>query len=690
MYLSQREALILDQLLYNHSEIPISSLQNLLQVSRRTVYREITSLEASLKPLNIHIVKERNKGYKLVGSQQNLDMLREENTARNHYVFSKDERRDGIVNTLLVEEIPISAELLSQKFDVSLNTIYQDIDAIEEDLGEDLLKRIQAQGFTIEIDEINHRNIVGTNIYNNLSGADCFAYLSTLYEADDQLEKPFFLTFVSDESLKIVQDSFAINKLTDGEKMNDNQVRPVLIQLAYAIDRIKLGHSVSEIVQIEPDVPTDIVSLAYQIMGYIADKMKMNVPINERNLLVNQLEGINFKNKESIFNVNFDTQLSYKVQKLIRRVSEKTSNDFRKDKRLYDGLISHIRAALKRIENDPVTNFKDTSLEAVVHQYSDLYVQVKDSFKEVFANDISHEEIAYILMHFAASYESGPSLNYQPRLLIIISNYGGTEKIIKERLDKKFHAIFQVDVTQLSKIDQLDVGSYSMILSTAILKNFPVEYHLISPVLADKDIELLNDFLVNYQLDQKHQLTNQFTDANYKLTFEEMYDSIILASEILKQFEIIDFASEGTVEDTIQAIIHAIPQTDIVDDASVSEAIIKRYKTTPIGIPKTNMSLFHSVHPGVKKPLFKVFNLSTPFQVVGMDMETIELRRILLLLAPAPLEPSVQTVLGWISQSIIENNINTDLYNKGDEDTLKNLLSRIFVEAIQESGKGDD
>ena len=427
--------------------------------------------------------------------------------------------------------------------------------------------------------------------------------------------------------------------------------------------------------------------MAYQITGHIANQLKINIPINERNLLVNQLEGINFKNKESIFNVNFDTQLSYKVQKFIRLVSEKTSNDFRQDKRLYKGLISHIRAALKRIENDPITSFKDTSLEPVVDQYKDLYVKVEESFKAVFSTDISHEEAAYILMHFAASYEAGPSLNYQPRLLVIVSNYGGTGKIIKERLEKQFQAIFQVDITQLSKIDQLDVGSYSMILSTAPLKNFPVEYQLISPVLADKDIALLKDFIETYKLGHKNPLTNHFGDDNYKLTFEEMRDSILIADDLLKQFEVKDIDSKEHVEATVEAVIQSLKPLAVSDDALVSQAIIKRYKTTPIGIPKTNMSLFHSVHEDVKTPVFKVYNLSSPFYVEGMDRQMISLKRILLLLAPAPLDANVKTVLGWISQSIIENNINTDLYNTGNEETLRNLLSRLFVEAIQESGR---
>lgn len=690
MYLSQREAIILDQLLYSHTEIPISSFQSLLQVSRRTVYREITNLEASLKALNIEIVNERNKGYKLIGHAETLNMLREENTARNQHIFSKDERQDGIITTLLVNEEPVTAEVLSQQFTVSLNTIYQDIDAIEERLGANRVNRLPAQGFTLDVDEINNRNIVATTIYNNLSPADSATYLSDLSEIGAAIDKPFFLTFISDTSLKAVVESFRQSDLNSGKKMNDNQIRPVLIQLAYALDRIQAGFSIGDIVSIETNVPSDIINLAYQITGHIANQLKINIPINERNLLVNQLEGINFKNKESIFNVNFDTQLSYKVQKFIRLVSEKTSNDFRQDKRLYKGLISHIRAALKRIENDPITSFKDTSLAPVVDQYKDLYVKVEESFKAVFSTDISHEEAAYILMHFAASYEAGPSLNYQPRLLVIVSNYGGAGKIIKERLEKQFQAIFQVDITQLSKIDQLDVGSYSMILSTTPLKNFPVEYQLISPVLADKDIDLLKDFIETYKLGHKNPLTNHFGDDNYKLTFEEMRDSILIADDLLKQFEVKDINSKEHVEATVEAVIQSLKPLAVSDGALVSQAIIKRYKTTPIGIPKTNMSLFHSVHEDVKTPVFKVYNLSSPFYVEGMDRQMILLKRILLLLAPAPLDANVKTVLGWISQSIIENNINTDLYNTGNEETLRNLLSRLFVEAIQESGKGDD
>jgi len=223
MYLSQREEMILNQLLHSNAEIPISSLENLLQVSRRTIYRELTNLESSLKPFNIQVKNERNRGYKLVGREDSINFLVQEHQARNQYIFSKEERQDGIVITLLVVDKPISAEELSEKFDVSLNTIYQDLDIIEENFSNIRLNRIQAHGFTIDVSEINNRNIVSANICNNLSETDFLSYLPALYYEEEKMAKPFFLTFITDKSLKNVLNGFILYDLMSDEDMNDNQ-----------------------------------------------------------------------------------------------------------------------------------------------------------------------------------------------------------------------------------------------------------------------------------------------------------------------------------------------------------------------------------------------------------------------------------------------------------------------------------
>jgi len=78
MYFSAREKKILELLIEYHQGITQEELEALLKVSRRTVYREISSLEKTLHPLDIQLVKERGKGYLLLGDGQSLVRLRTE------------------------------------------------------------------------------------------------------------------------------------------------------------------------------------------------------------------------------------------------------------------------------------------------------------------------------------------------------------------------------------------------------------------------------------------------------------------------------------------------------------------------------------------------------------------------------------------------------------------------------------
>lgn len=688
MYLSQREKIILEQLLYSDTEVLLVSLESLLKVSRRTVYRELTNLEKSLKPLGIQVLNEYGRGYRLIGDTESINLLKQENNARNEHVFTISERQSGIVTALLIENKPMPADQLSKQFDVSLNTIYQDINAIEESFDQFELNRIQAKGFAIVTSELNNRSIVSANIFNQVSEEAFFTYIYKLYDQEEASEEPYFLSFLSDKSLKLAITSFIEFKLMVYENINSSHVALVLIQLAYSIDRLLADHQLNQLVSVEEKLTQEALTLSHQVMNFISDQLRLNIPINERNLLANQLAGINFNNSPSIFNFDYDTQLSYQVQVLIRHISEKTGNDFRKDDQLYDGLLSHIKAALKRNENNPSISFKNANLEPLVDQYKVLYKQIMETYQEIFSTNLSHDEAAYLLMHFVASYERNPSLSYRPKILIIVTNYVGTGKIIKAKLEKQFQDIFQVDIIQFSKLDQMNYGDYSLVLSTSVIKDFPVTYHLISPTLNQNDSELLAQFLKKYKNEQHYQLTNQFSQESYQLTFQEMYSSINLAHAILNQFEISDFEAGDNVEDTIWGIIQTLPE-EVISDDSVAETIITKYHATPIGIPNTNMALFHSIDTNIHQPLFKIYNLSDKITVEGMDGNPIKLQRILLLLAPSPLDPIVQNVLSWISHSIVDNNINTDLYNHGNEDILKNLLSRIFVEGIQEPSKGD-
>ncbi|MCP6368085.1 hypothetical protein NL479_27530, partial [Klebsiella pneumoniae] len=63
-----------------------------------------------------------------------------------------------------------------------------------------------------------------------------------------------------------------------------------------------------------------------------------------------------------------------------------------------------------------------------------------------------------------------------------------------------------------------------------------------------------------------------------------------------------------------------------------------------------------------------------------MDRTTIKLKRILLLLAPEPLSRENELLLGKISSSIIDNDLNTEIYKSGTKAIVLQLLSALFVE----------
>lgn len=68
-----------------------------------------------------------------------------------------------------------------------------------------------------------------------------------------------------------------------------------------------------------------------------------------------------------------------------------------------------------------------------------------------------------------------------------------------------------------------------------------------------------------------------------------------------------------------------------------------------------------------------------------MDGGSIQLRRILLMVAPDQMNKHQQQLLGLISSSIIESDVNTNIYESGTLNDIKQLISSLFVKEIQYS-----
>ncbi|OJG22652.1 hypothetical protein RR47_GL000746 [Enterococcus columbae DSM 7374 = ATCC 51263] len=689
MYFSGREKTILSLMLEYPNGITLDELQSQLQISRRTLYREIASIEKTIQTLDIQIIKPRGAGYRIVGESDNLDKLRQQLSQKQEEIFADNvKRQSAIVCSLLLQDEEVTIESLAIDFRVSIGTIVSDLQTIELSLQDYQLSLLRLKGRGIKIDgqEKAKRQILGNLIFNGVSEYDFYHYLDTLEE--HTLNRPsqhFFLDLLSADSLYLAKKSFYQLPQNILKNATDNQLQRVLILLALSIDRMRSNHWLNLTEGQSPR--TDSIQLANQLMVKVAQHLQCSIPSQEVNLFAYQLEGINYKQPQNIFLDAYDVELSYKIKEFIRFVSQDSGYDFRKDEQLFNDLMAHMSAAIKRVANT-LNVAPNPLLMKVTEKYQWITKAVEAQLKNVFSQyRFSFDEIGYIVIHFATSLERYP-ISKDLSVLVICSSGIGTARILESRIRKYLPEFKKVQIGKISQMSQINYKDYDLILATIFLPGFTLPYKVISPLLLEDEISEIRSQL--YQLKPAQTVTmTEVTPINMEsrqiteLSFQEVYETMRVANQLLSSFDLKKVQSQATIEATLAQIITELTGTIVNDAAEVTQRVIDRYLIAPIGIPQTNMALFHCADEEVKEPLFAIYELDQTFSIPSMDRKGISLQRILLMLAPEPMPESQKALLGKISSSIIESDLNTEIYMTGSKEKIYELLSTLFVNEVR-------
>lgn len=465
------------------------------------------------------------------------------------------------------------------------------------------------------------------------------------------------------------------------DSVTDNQLQQIIIILALSIDRLTKGHVIDTAI-VARDILTEIIKLSHQILGFIETTLKCPINMNERHFFALQLEGLNYKAPQNIFIESFNAEISYQIKEFIRITSQETGYDFRKDETLYEDLMAHLKAAIKR-PISLVQKIDNPLLQKILDEYSLIYEGVKVARREIFADKkLSQEEMAYIVIHFASSLERHPE-NRNTTALVLCSSGIGTSKILESRILKYLPEINVVDVSKISQMDNILFEQYDIILSTIFLPGFQHSYRVISPLLLEDEVREIRDYMKQALLNDLPRKANPVEVLTSTENFEDVYQTMKIANNLLQRFDIKAIKSLETLEDTLYQILRDIEGYIIKDAKEVADQVVQRYLQAPIGIPNSNIALFHSTNRWVSEPYFGIFDLDRTFPIMGMDRHSIDLQRILLMLAPEPLSPTNEMLLGKISSSIIESDLNTEIYKSGSKELIYQLLSSLLVDEIR-------
>ena len=630
---NEREKLILQILLKNIGEaLSIKEIAKATKIKERTLYREIKNLEDSLQRLGIELVKEKSR-YILKGNVSSLDSSLFE-TNFEDYAYSTETRLTLILCFLILNE-DTSIKDISEKLMLSYNTVASTITTIEKILFDYKLTLIRKKGQGIEIEgkEVDRRVLLISLLCNEISDEEFFTRLNNR----DILSSNPFIKFLNFDLIKKV---FYENKHLDVFNLyTDSSIKKILISLNVVFLRISYTTEIKEnFTAQEYNSIISLLNASKEIVDFdiTEDIIQFLIKILKTCRLIEQL---------SYFNDKYSYTLVYKINLLIKYVSEKMNVDFTQDTNLSSGLIAHVESAIKRHQMN-LTEENDELLEFVLKNYNELYLIIKSELLVVFDEiNFNSTELSYIVIHFASSFEQIYRKNFI-RALVICASGIGSSKILGSQIRKNIPEIKNLEYTIPSKVTKSLVNNYDVVISTIELEQ-DIDYLLIPTILKEKDISLIQERILASRSFKR----NDFVKSEDSFNIDKLGSACQI---ILKNTEYIVADNTKNNEEILDNIFENSASV-INNKEGIVDSLLDRHNKSSVVIPNTDIALFHTLDKELAEPFIIICSLNN---VLAMKDAMGEEQRVeYFIIMVSPNEQEYTELLSQISIAILDDKI---------------------------------
>lgn len=630
---NEREKLILQILLKNIGEaLSIKEIAKATKIKERTLYREIKNLEDSLQRLGIELVKEKSR-YILKGNVSSLDSSLFE-TNFEDYAYSTETRLTLILCFLILNE-DTSIKDISEKLMLSYNTVASTITTIEKILFDYKLTLIRKKGQGIEIEgkEVDRRVLLISLLCNEIRDEEFFTRLNNR----DILSSNPFIKFLNFDLIKKV---FYENKHLDVFNLyTDSSIKKILISLNVVFLRISYTTEIKEnFTAQEYNSIISLLNASKEIVDFdiTEDIIQFLIKILKTCRLIEQL---------SYFNDKYSYTLVYKINLLIKYVSEKMNVDFTQDTNLSSGLIAHVESAIKRYQMN-LTEENDELLEFVLKNYNELYLIIKSELLVVFDEiNFNSTELSYIVIHFASSFEQIYRKNFI-RALVICASGIGSSKILGSQIRKNIPEIKNLEYTIPSKVTKSLVNNYDVVISTIELE-LDIDYLLIPTILKEKDISLIQERILASRSFKR----NDFVKSEDSFNIDKLGSACQI---ILKNTEYIVADNTKNNEEILDNIFENSALV-INNKEGIVDSLLDRHNKSSVVIPNTDIALFHTLDKELAEPFIIICSLNN---VLAMKDAMGEEQRVeYFIIMVSPNEQEYTELLSQISIAILDDKI---------------------------------
>lgn len=693
MYVSAREKLIIEVLIDRREEVTIKELSAEIDVSSRTIHRDLDKIEKILQTYHLELVRKAGVGIQIIGTAENKEEVKRTLNTSTFRDYTVDERQTMILCILFESAEPVKLFALANELRVTIATVSSDLLRLEEQVKPFKLSIVKKRGYGITISgsEKAKRSAMSYVIAKTLKEEAFFSLIKeqiqqkSMQQASSVSER--LLGLVDREKVLIIEDVMHELHPVLPFSITDSAYVGLIVHLALAIERIMLGENIQmdqvyvRELQQEPEF-----RVAQQITAELVSRFQLAIPEAETGYITMHLQGAKLRSNEGNSLESSNVQTVLQAKKLMRFVEQKTGDDLVDNESLLDGLITHLKPAIYRIrQNMGITN---PLLHSIRKDYEDLFQIVKEAAEEVFPElHVPDEEIGYLVLHFGSALlglqDEGDLTAY-----IVCSSGIGTSKMLATRLQGEVREIAEIVNVSLFELHELPISDRDLVISTIHLQQFPGEYMLVSPFITPEEIQQVQLYARRKRLVKK--TTSTLTDSDStvddiigKMRAMRLYTEA--TAELLVNFHLSQQQGDASLTQCIRDACEELVKRQLIGEAeSVAEALFTREAMGGLGIPGTTLALFHTRHEQVLKPSFSIQALQQPVVLKGMDGTGMEVRQILLLLSPEPYHERGLEVLSAISALIIENEESIALFESNQQAHIHAYIARKLNQFIDE------
>lgn len=464
-----------------------------LELSSKTVQKEIGILNSFIKDKGAIVESESGKGYQF----RILDEDKFKNFLKHDwfkYAYfhqenpNKDFRIESIIKLFLFSNSFIKQQELADMFYVSLSQVNKDIKKVRKLLKAYNIELISKPYYGMKIKgsekdiRLAIRNEIGEDpaIFARDSDKELFTRIQAII-ADVDFPESFYMPYANFKNL-VVHIYISILRIKEGKY-------------------IDLSDELSKRV-----ISYDEFNIANMVVKELSKKLDLTFPEDEILYLTMHLISKNaVTNYEKV-----SPEISELAQIMIDEIYKVTKYDFRSNIDLFFALSLHIGPLIERLRYG--LTMKNPILEDIKkNQIAFMLATIATNpISKIYKKKVSEDEIGYIALHIASAMER----NFLEKrdILVVCGSGNASAQIMKTQIERRYkEEINSITLTDISKLDLYNLDKFDFIVSSIEIKEktrTPIVY--VDVIFKQKDFDLIEDAI---NIDGMVEINNIFINS---------------------------------------------------------------------------------------------------------------------------------------------------------------------------------